>query len=80
MSHRKGQRRLILIESDRLSCLARMISRATQVLGSAEKAEQWLMRPSQALGGETALRFLDTDIDARQIETVLGRIEHGIFS
>lgn len=80
MARRKEQPRLTLVESNRLYRLARMKSRATQVLGSAEKAEQWLARPNPALGGETPVSLLDTDINARQVERVLGRIEHGVFS
>jgi putative toxin-antitoxin system antitoxin component (TIGR02293 family) len=80
LARRKDQRTLAPAESDRLYRLARVASIAIQVLGSPEKATQWLERPNRALGGDTPLSFLDTDIGARQVEAVLGRIAHGVFS
>ena len=80
LARRKHQRVLTLAESDRLYRLARIACMAIEVLGSPEKATQWLERPNRALGGETPLSFLDTDIGARQVEAVLGRIAHGVFS
>jgi putative toxin-antitoxin system antitoxin component (TIGR02293 family) len=79
-ARRKDQRGFTPAESDRLSRLARVASMAIQVLGSIANARQWLERPNRALGGETPLGLLDTDIGARQVEAVLGRIEHGVFS
>jgi putative toxin-antitoxin system antitoxin component (TIGR02293 family) len=49
-------------------------------LGSEEKAIQWLRRPNRALGNQTPLELMDTDIGAKQVEDVLGRIEHGNIS
>src|SRR5262245_51745960 len=72
----KNQRVFTPAESDRLYRLARIACTAIQVLGSPEKATQWLERPNRALGGETPLSFLDTEIGARQVEAVLGRIAH----
>jgi len=80
LARRKHQRILTLVESDRLYRLARIACMAIEVLGSPEKATHWLERPNRALGGETPLSFLDTDIGARQVEAVLGRIAHGVFS
>jgi putative toxin-antitoxin system antitoxin component (TIGR02293 family) len=80
LARRKDKRTLNPVESDRLYRLARVALMAIEVLGSHEKAKQWLERPNRALGGETPLSLLDTDIGARQVEAVLGRIEHGVFS
>ncbi len=67
-------------ESDRIYRLARIMTLAIDVLGSKEKAKEWLSRNNRALGGETPLSLLDTDMGAKQVEEVLGRIEHGVFS
>jgi uncharacterized protein (DUF2384 family) len=40
----------------------------------------WLQRPNRALNGELPIRLLDTDIGARQVEDILGKIEHGNVS
>lgn len=80
LARRKEQRSFSPAESDRLYRLARVVFHTIDVLGSHEKARQWLERPNRALGGEPPLSLLDTDIGARQVEAVLGRIEHGVFS
>ena len=36
--------------------------------------------PKRALGNITPLRCCDTDVGAREVEALLGRIEHGVFS
>ena len=69
-----------LMDSDRLSRLARILAETIDVLGSEEKASQWLEAPNRALGGQTPLTLLDTDLGTQQVEEVLGRIQHGIFS
>jgi putative toxin-antitoxin system antitoxin component (TIGR02293 family) len=79
-ARRKGKRAFSPMESDQLYRLARITSMAIQVLGSVEKTKHWLERPNRALGGEPPLSFLDTDPGARQVEAVLGRVEHGVFS
>jgi putative toxin-antitoxin system antitoxin component (TIGR02293 family) len=80
LARRKERHSFSPEESDRLYRLARVTLMAIQVLGTQEKAKQWLERPNRALGGETPLHLLDTDIGARQVEAVLGRIDYGIFS
>jgi putative toxin-antitoxin system antitoxin component (TIGR02293 family) len=67
-------------ESERLLRLARIAVRAVDVMESAENARQWLTEPARALGGETPLHFADTEPGAREVERLLGRIEHGVFS
>lgn len=80
LARRKQARRLSPGESDRLVRLARIATQAANVLGSDEKAGSWLHRPNRALGGTVPLALLDTDIGTREVEGVLGRIEHGEFS
>jgi putative toxin-antitoxin system antitoxin component (TIGR02293 family) len=65
-------------QSDRLVRVARLIAVAEETFGSQGKANIWLRRPTAALGGDRPLDLLDTDEGARQVETLLGRIGHGI--
>lgn len=67
-------------ESDRLYRIARTLSRAIEVLGTLEQARTWLKVPNRALGGEVPLELLDTDIGTRQVDEVLIRLDHGLFS
>jgi putative toxin-antitoxin system antitoxin component (TIGR02293 family) len=72
--------RLSAEESDRTVRLARIIALATDTLGDAHKASSWLQTPNRALDGQNPLDLLDTDTGARSVETVLMRIEYGIYS
>ena len=65
-------------QSDRLVRVARVIAAAEETFGNREKAAMWLRRQTTVLGGESPLDLLDTDEGAREVETLLGRIAHGI--
>jgi putative toxin-antitoxin system antitoxin component (TIGR02293 family) len=80
LARRKQERRLRRDESDRLFRLVRVASQASEVLGGEGKAGRWLHTPNRALGGKPPLELLDTDLGSRQVEEVLGRIEHGVYS
>ena len=80
LARRRQTRRLDADESDRLYRIARVAAHAFAVFGGEERAAAWLTRPNRALGGESPLHLLDTDLGARQVEDVLGRIEHGVVS
>jgi putative toxin-antitoxin system antitoxin component (TIGR02293 family) len=80
IARRKKEQKLQPDESDRLMRLARVSAQAAATLGSDEKAVQWLRRPNRALGNRAPLDLIDNDIGTRQVEEVLGRIEHGNLS
>jgi putative toxin-antitoxin system antitoxin component (TIGR02293 family) len=80
LARRKKSRRLSADESDRLLRLARVVARAEEVFGSQERAGAWLRGTVRALGGVRPLDLLDTDLGAQQVERILGRIEHGVYS
>ena len=65
-------------QSDRLVRVARVIAAAEETFGDRQKAADWLRRPTSALAGETPLGLLDTDEGAREGESLLGRIAHGL--
>jgi putative toxin-antitoxin system antitoxin component (TIGR02293 family) len=80
LARRKREQRLRADESDRLFRLGRIAALAQELLGSREKASRWLHRPNRALGGVIPLHHLDTDLGARQVEDLLLRIAHGVYS
>ena len=67
-------------ESERLWELSRLFSRAVDVLESVPGAVQWFKNPIQALGCATPLVYARTAVGLRELECVLGRIEHGVYS
>jgi len=66
-------------ESAKLLRLARVAQRAAEVFEGGDAALDWLKRPNRALGGETPLALLDTEIGGDGVLDVLGRIEHGVY-
>ena len=77
LQRRKREGRLARHESDRLYRLARIVAFAKHYLGGEEIAMRWLRRPNRALGGRAPLELIDTEIGARSVENVLGRIAYG---
>jgi putative toxin-antitoxin system antitoxin component (TIGR02293 family) len=67
-------------ESDRVARLARILERAHEVFGNAEKARGWMNTRLAAFDGETPLERADTSLGASQVEEVLGRIDYGVYS
>ncbi len=80
LARRRQARRLSPTESDRLFRVAFVLLQASKVLGSLEKARDWLNRPNRALSNEQPISRLDTEIGKREVEDVLNRINHGIYS
>jgi putative toxin-antitoxin system antitoxin component (TIGR02293 family) len=77
LQRRRHEGRLARYESDRLYRLARIVALAKQALDDREKALRWLKRPNRALGGQVPLDIIDTELGARAVEQVLGRIVYG---
>jgi len=77
---KKSEGKLSPIQSDRVVRLARLMGKAIDVLESEEAARQWLTSIQRGLGGVTPLEYAETEVGAREVENLLGRIEHGVFS
>jgi len=77
LQRRRREGRLARYESDRLYRLARIVALTKYYLGNEEAAPRWLKRPNRALGGRTPLELIDTELGARAVENVLGRIAFG---
>ena len=77
LQRRRREGRLARYESDRIYRLARIVALAKSSLGSRKTATRWLKRPNRALGGKAPLAVIDTEIGARTVENVLGRIAFG---
>jgi len=80
LQRRRRAGRLARHESDRIYRLARIVALAKSSLGSRDAATRWLKRPNRALGGQAPLATMDTEIGARAVENVLGRIAFGGIS
>jgi putative toxin-antitoxin system antitoxin component (TIGR02293 family) len=72
-------RKFELDESDRLARVARLYAMAEDVLGSRDAAQRWMKTPNRALDGVRPLDELETEVAARDVEDMLGRIRYGVF-
>lgn len=80
LHRRKAKGRLGFEESDHVIRFARLMKRALAVLGSADDAQRWLSSPQFGLGGAVPLDYAETEIGAREVEDLLGRIDAGVYS
>lgn len=79
LARRKEAKRLQPDESDRLVRLSRVVGLALQLFeGDLAGTRGWLTAPHAALAGETPLEFSTTGVGAREVENLIGRLEHGI--
>ena len=80
LARRKKARVLSADESDRLVRLGRIGALAEETLGNPARAGRWLCEPNPALGDTPPIRWLDTDLGAKEVEELLIRIAHGVYS
>lgn len=77
---RKATGRLTPDESGKVVCFARLLGHAVHLFGSLEEARQWLKAPQRGLHGAVPLDYAKTDLGAREVETLLTRMDYGIKS
>jgi putative toxin-antitoxin system antitoxin component (TIGR02293 family) len=80
LHRRKAGGRLGPAESDGVVRIARLMGKAVEVMESEENARQWLTSPQLGLGGAIPLDYARTEVGAREVEDLLGRIEYGVYS
>ena len=81
LTRRKASGRLHTDESDRLVRASRVVGRALDLFeGDLAAAKAWLSSPQHALAGATPLAMARTGVGAREVESLVGRLEHGVFS
>lgn len=67
-------------ESERILRVATVFQRALEALGGLEETRRWFNTPKRSLGGRSPMEYCDTEPGAREVEHLLGRIEHGVYS
>jgi putative toxin-antitoxin system antitoxin component (TIGR02293 family) len=77
---RRANRKLSASAGDRLYRLVRIFSITRDVLEDNASARDWLHQPQIGLGGRVPLDFIRTEAGAREVEDLLGRMEHGVVS
>jgi putative toxin-antitoxin system antitoxin component (TIGR02293 family) len=80
LQRRKAAGRLSPDESDKVMRLSRLLEHATNVFGDVERARAWLKFPQRGLGGAIPLDYAETEVGAREVDNLLGRIEYGVYT
>ena len=80
LHRRKTQGKIATAESERLVRYHRLLEKAKNVFGDTESAREWLTHRQPGLGKAKPIEFAKTEIGAREVENLLGRIEYGVYS
>ena len=68
-------------ESERFLRVARVVGKAVRLFeGNVGAAVAWLKTPQKALSYNTPLSYGRFEIGAQEVENLIGRLEHGVFS
>jgi len=79
LHRRKKSGHLEAMESERVVRFARLFGLAMEVFETEEAVRSWLKAANPGTAGESPLSYADTEFGAREVEDLLGRIDHGIF-
>ncbi len=80
LTRRQGEGRLRPDESDRVLRASAIFELAQDLFaGDSAAATAWMESPHAALGGKTPLALAATEVGAREVEQLIGRLEHGVF-
>ena len=81
LARRKKEGTLKSDESERVDRIDRIYRLATELFeGKKAEAVKWLKEPNRGLANRPPLDFSRTEIGAREVENLIGRLEHGVFS
>lgn len=80
LQRRRAAGRLSPDESDKVMRLSRLLEHATNVFGEIERARAWLKFPQRGLGGAVPLDYAETEVGAREVDNLLGRIEYSVYT
>ena len=81
MTRRKREGRFLPDESDRLLRASRLFAKTLELFeGDRDAATDWLTTAQPALGGTVPLDLAKSEVGAREVEQLVGRLERGVFS
>ena len=81
LARRRSAGRLAPEESERLLRISNIFEKAVELFeGDADAAVLWLTTPKKALNGQQPLQYSRTEPGAREVENLIGRVEHGVFT
>ena len=81
LARRQTAGKLAPDESERLLRVSNLFEKCVELFeGDVTAAVNWLTTPKKALNQERPLMYARTEFGAREVEDLIGRLEHGVFS
>lgn len=81
LTRRQAEGRLTAEESDRVLRASRVFDLAVDLFdGEVPAARQWLLNSQPGLDGAIPLEYASTEVGAREVENLIGRLEHGVIA
>jgi putative toxin-antitoxin system antitoxin component (TIGR02293 family) len=81
LARRKTSGKLEPDESERLLRISTLFEKCVELFeGDVTAAVNWLTSPKKALNRQPPLLYARTELGAREVEDLIGRIDHGVFS
>jgi putative toxin-antitoxin system antitoxin component (TIGR02293 family) len=81
LARRKASGKLSADESEKLLRLSGIFERTLELFeGDQAGALTWLSAPKKELENHTPLEYTRTEVGAREVENLIGRLENGVFS
>ena len=81
LARRKTAGKLAPDESERLLRISNLFEKCVELFeGDVAAAINWLTTPKKALNQEPPLMYARTEFGAREVEDMIGRLEHGVFA
>jgi len=81
LARRKTSGRLSPDESERLLRISSIFEKAVGLFeGNVDETLEWLTQPKKALGDKVPLQYSRSELGAREVESLIGRLEHGVFT
>lgn len=81
LTRRKKEKKLSPEESDRLVSVSRLLAQTFELFeGNEEAGIRWFTSPNRALSGQSPIEVAATETGTREVENLIGRLEHGVFT
>lgn len=81
LPRRRAARKLLPAESERLVRLSIVFESAVKLFeGDVPAAVDWLSRPRRVFDNQSPLAFSRSELGAREVESLIGQLEHGVFA
>ncbi len=81
LTRRRKEKKLSPEESDRLVSVSRLLAQTFELFeGNTEAGMCWFQIPNRALAGQSPIEVAATETGAREVENLIGRLEHGVFT